>query len=86
MQISQIKPNSIIDIKVSTYFYRQLQELALYIHSQFEDEEYTESLSKVGNDEELNEKEYALRTILALSGEIENQAEKQGYIEMVDLP
>lgn len=86
MKVLQIKPNSIINISISTHFYRYIQDLAVYIYEQFKGDEYTQAISHIENDEELSEKESVLKTILTLCGAIEQKAQEQGHTEEVDLP
>ncbi len=86
MKIEQIKANSLIKVEFSTFFYSRLKDLALYITGLKTPDELKTIYEKVKNDQELEDYDQVLETMLILVNTIEQNAKQQNLTEEVELP
>lgn len=87
--ISIIKLESLIDIKVSGAFYARIQDLLVYITSTADKETILKVADNIKNKKPISSAlEYNIETILTLINEIEIMAKEQNLIseQEIDLP
>lgn len=88
-QIEIVKPESIVEIKLSGSFYAELQRVLLYLSNQVDPEELNVLVEKINSgtpDDEFSDWEVCVQTMMILCAEIEEKAKEQGLIETVDIP
>ena len=81
-QIEVIKPDSLITIQVSNYFYTRLQSLAIYLSKSVSEQELLNQIHNIKQFEPLSEFGEQYETALILLKELEDQARKQDLIEL----
>jgi len=79
--ISVIKEDSLIDLKVSTGYYRRLQLLLYSILDGKSAKEIKEAVQQIRNQEIKDDWIYHYETMIILCKEIETKAEEQGHLE-----
>lgn len=88
MQLESIKPDALIDIQIGAAFYKDLQDAMFYLISFHSDEELQQMADKInaGQDDQFEDWEKAIQSIMLLCTEIEERAREQGKTQMVDNP
>lgn len=86
MKVQQLKQNSLIKLEFSPTFYKRLQDLVLTYTGTKEATEIKESYRKIANNEDLDEYEHGLETLLILVNSLETAAHEQNLVEDVELP
>lgn len=86
-QIEAVKDESIISIKLSGSFYKRIQAVMLHLSEYRESEDLSELIDKIntGSDDEYDEWETAMETMMILCSEVETKAKEQNATEMVDI-
>ena len=85
MKVQQLKQNSIIKLDFSTSFYKCLQDLTVYYTQLRNPEQLGEIYKKIYDENELDEYESGLETLLILVRSLEDAAKEQELIEEVEL-
>ena len=84
-KVEIIKPDSLINIQISGYFYSRIQALATYLNKIISQEELTIQINNIKEDKELSEFGSSYETVLILIKELESKAREQKVIESIDL-
>jgi hypothetical protein len=86
-KVQAIKPDAIMDIKVSGTFYQRVQALFFYLSNKKDPKEFLLHYAYLmkGN-EPKSEYEYHLNTVLSLLVEIEKTAKETNNLEERDMP
>lgn len=85
MRIEIIKPDSLIDLKVSPSFLTRLQEVLTWMITSQETETIKNANERISKGEELEEWDEHYATLLTLISSIEEAAKEQGKTEMMDV-
>lgn len=86
-QIEAVKDSSIISIQLSGSFYKRLQSVMLHLSEYRESDDLSELIDKINSesDEEYDDWEIAMETMMILCSEVETKAKEQKATEMIDL-
>lgn len=87
MQAEIIKSDALIDVKIGVAFYKDLQDAMYYLVNQHTEEELQNLADKLNNnrDQDLQDWEKAVQTVMLLCTEIEERAREQGKTEMTEI-
>ncbi len=94
MKVKQIKPNSIINVAMSTEFYRQVQNLVFYFTDQQDKDTIQAAVLAIQKESEkdpsqesgLDSFQESLRTLLVLTNTMEQAFLDGDYIEEIEIP
>lgn len=85
-QIEVMKQEGIINLPVSTEFYKRIHDLLTYFSMLVPEEELAAQIEKIKNSEELTEFGAHFETLLILGHSLELRAKEQDLTEMMDVP
>jgi len=84
-----IEPDSLIDIKVSGYFYGRLQVLLIWLASHYEEKDFIKHMQIIKDKEvdlKTHPEAYNLETVLSIINELEVSAKDQDKVKEVEIP
>ncbi len=84
-KLQAFKEDAIIKIEIHSYFYMRIKALFEYFHSGLDPEKTMEMIERLKTEPPQTEQEEHLLTMISLIYAIEEEANKQGQTEMIDV-
>jgi hypothetical protein len=85
-KVEMVKPEAIIDVKIGSQFLQDLQAVVLYLSSLEPADKIQQVVTKANNNQEMNDWEKSMYTMLVLITTAEENARTAGFTTIEEIP